>query len=37
MHDNQDPANVYQYAYIAFMEKPKQDIRVGDIITVFNN
>ena len=37
MHDNQDPANVYQYAYIAFMEKPKQDIRVGDVITVFNN
>ena len=36
MRSNQDPANVYSYANMAFTQRRIQDIRVGDLVTVFN-
>ena len=37
MHDNENDANVYSYPFITFKKQKKQEIRVGDIVTVFNN
>ena len=30
-------ANVYSYNLVGFLQGPQKDIRVGDIITIFNN
>jgi len=35
--DNLTVASVYSFTFLGFLEIPKQEIRVGDIITVFNN
>ena len=34
---NNKPANCYQYGDLGFRQKPQKELRVGDIVTVFNN
>ena len=34
---NKAMTNIYSYGVIGFQQKHLQDIRVGDIVTVFNN